>query len=308
MDRFSELNAFCAVATSGGFSAAGRVMGLAPSTVARLVDALEARLGAPLLNRSTRQVTLTEAGVEYFARAQAILASLEEADGAAGAHHAGAHGLLRVSAPVAFARLYIAPHLAGLQRRHPRLELELVVSDAVSDMVGEAIDVAVRIGAADSQPGLVARRLAGHRRVVCASPAYLERCGVPATPADLPRHECLRFAYAGMAGRPAWRFLRDGATVDVAVRGRLVANSSDVLRQAALDGAGIALLPDWLVQADVAAGRLVALLEEYETNPGPMDVGVFAVYQPNRRGSAKVRAFVDFIADSLAEEGRVSAP
>jgi DNA-binding transcriptional LysR family regulator len=301
MDRFSELNAFCAVAASGGFSAAGRLLGLVPSTVARLVDALEARLGAPLFNRSTRQVTLTEAGAEYFARAQAILASLEEADDLAGSHHSGARGLLRVSAPVAFARLYIAPHLAALQQRHPGLELELVVSDAVSDMVGEAIDVAIRIGAAGSQPGLVARRLAGHRRVVCASPAYLEGAGIPQVPADLLGHECLRFAYAVSSRRPGWRFLRDGETVEVPVRGRLVANSADVLRQAALDGAGIALLADWLVGEDVKEGRLTALLADFEGNPGPMDVGIHAVYQPNRRGSGKVRAFVDFIAERLGE-------
>lgn len=301
MDRFSELNAFCAVATSGGFSAAGRLLGLVPSTVARLVDGLEARLGAPLLNRSTRQVTLTEAGAEYFVRAQAILASIEEADDAAGSAHSGPQGLLRVSAPVAFARLYIAPHLAELQLRHPRLELELVVSDALSDMVGEAIDVAIRIGAAASQPDLVARRLAGHRRIVCASPSYLERCGTPQVPADLLRHECLRFAYTGLLRRPGWRFLKDGEILEIAVRGRLVANSSDVLRQAALDGAGVALLPDWLVSADVEEGRLAALLADFESNPGPMDVGVFAVYQPSRRGSGKVRAFVDFIAERLKD-------
>lgn len=293
MDRFSELKAFVLVGSSGGFSAAARQLGLATSSVTRLVDALEERLGAPLLNRSTRSVTLTDAGRSYFNQAQWILEQLEAADDAASARGSEPQGVLRVTVPVTFCTLYIAPMLAQFGRRYPKIELDIQLSDALTNMVDESIDVAVRIGAIGQQPNLIARRLTGHERRVCASPAYLAAHGTPDTPAGLLRHNCLQFAFGGP--RRNWRLQRGGDVHDIAVRGTLSVNNAEVIRQAAADGAGIALLADWLVDGDIRAGRLVALLADYQASPGAGDSAVYAMYQANRRGSLKVKAFVDML-------------
>ncbi|MFL6708954.1 MAG: LysR family transcriptional regulator [Massilia sp.] len=298
MDRFAEINAFCLVASNGGFSAAARQLGMATSSVTRLVDALEQRLGAPLLNRSTRSVTLTDRGALYFEQAAAILDNLAAADDGASADSAGVQGLLRVSAPVTFAAMHVGPVAAALHALHPRLELDLRLSDMMSNMVDESIDVAIRIGALDDQPNLIARRLMDHQRVICASPAYLAQHGAPQQPADLAGHNCLRFAYDG--ARTSWRLQRGEQVDSVAVRGTLIANNAEVLRQAAIGGAGIALLARWLVDTDLAAGRLVPVLADYRSNPGPMNVGLYAIYPANRRGSPKVRVFVDALATHLA--------
>jgi DNA-binding transcriptional LysR family regulator len=303
MDRFAELKAFSLVAGSGGFSSAARQLGVATSSVTRLVDALEQRLGTPLLNRSTRKVTLTDSGQAYFERALHILAQLDAADDAAAAGRGEPRGILRVTAPVTFCTLYIAPLLGELQRRFPLLELDLYLSDAVSNMVDDAIDVAIRIGAGDQQPNLVARRLAGHERLICASAAYLQQHGTPEVPADLLRHNCLQFAYGNP--RRGWRLQRNEDNQDIEeipVRGTLTVNNSEVLRRAALDGVGLAMLPDWLVRHDLRSGALVRVLGQYQVNPGAMDVGLYAMYQTNRRGSLKVKAFVDLLAEYLSAE------
>lgn len=301
MDRFAEIKAFCLVAASGGFSPAARQLGVATSSVTRLVDSLERRIGSPLLNRSTRNVTLTDSGRGYYERANAILAALAEADDQAGAPEGAPRGLLRVSAPVTFATLYIAPLLPALARRYPRLKLDMHLSDSVSNMVDEAIDVAIRIGTPERQPQLIARMLAPHRRNICASPAYLAQHGTPQSPSDLAVHNCLQFAYGTQ--RQGWRMQRDEEVQEVLVSGSLSVNNSEVLRQAALGGMGLVLLPDWLVRRDIDAGYLVRVLERYQANPGDMDVGIHAVYQANRRGSSKVKAFVDALAEALSTPG-----
>ena len=298
MDRFAELKAFCTVAASGGFSPAARRLGLVTSSVARLVDALEGRLGAVLLNRSTRSVTLTDAGRTYYEEALRILERLDAADEAAAD---GAAGVLRVAAPVTFSTLYVAPILPALRARHPRLTLDLRLDDAPANLVDEAIDVAIRIGSLDPQSNLVARKLAAHDRVLCASPAYVAAHGAPETPIALAAHDCLQFAFG--AGRRTWRLQADGADAeDVEVRGVVHANNAEVLRQAALGGLGIAMLARWLVQRDLRAGTLVQVLPGYRVNPGPMDVGLYALYPASRRNSTKIRAFVDLLAEHLAEQ------
>lgn len=307
MDRFAELKAFCTVAASGGFSPAARRLGLVTSSVARLVDALEGRLGAVLLNRSTRSVTLTDAGRTYYEEALRILERLDAADEAAAD---GAAGVLRVAAPVTFSTLYVAPILPALRARHPRLILDLRLDDAPANLVDEAIDVAIRIGSLDPQSNLVARKLAAHDRVLCASPAYLAAHGAPDAPIALAAHDCLQFAFGG--GRRTWRLQADGADAeDVEVRGVVHANNAEVLRQAALGGLGIAMLARWLVQRDLRAGTLVQVLPGYRVNPGPMDVGLYALYPASRRNSTKIRAFVDLLAEHLAEQDlgdHLSAP
>lgn len=297
MDRFSELKAFILVGSTGGFSSAARQMGVATSSVTRLVDALEERVGGPLLNRSTRSVTLTDTGQAYFEKAVFILEQLEAADEAASARDGELQGLLRVTAPVTFCTMYIAPMLGEFGRRYPKLELEIQLSDAISNMVDDSIDLAIRIGAIDRQPNFIARRLTGHERCVCASPAYLAARGIPQVPADLLHHNCLQFAYG--ATRRGWRLQRDQDVADIPVRGTLSVNNAEVLRQAILDGAGIALLADWLVGEDLRSGALIRLFEGYQVNPGAMDIGLHAVYQANRRGSLKVKAFVDMLAERL---------
>jgi len=297
MDRFAELRAFCLVASNGGFSAAARQLGVVTSSVTRLVDALEERLGAPLLNRSTRSITLTDSGRAYFEHATHILAALDEADDAAAGRDAEPAGVLRVAAPVTLAIRYIAPLLPALAQRYPRLELDLRLSDAMTNLVDEAIDVAIRIGNPEQQPSLIARKLAGHRRHIVASPAYLAAHGAPHTPEELAQHNCLLFAYG--ASRATWRLRGDALATEVEVSGKLQVNNAEMLRQAALGGLGLALLPGWLVQPDLDSGALVAVLTGYQANPGDMDVGIYAVYPANRRGAAKIRAFTDMLAATL---------
>jgi DNA-binding transcriptional LysR family regulator len=305
MDRFAELKAFCLVASNGGFSAAARQLNVATSSVTRLVDALEARIGAPLLNRSTRSITLTDSGRDYFEQATQILAALDQADDAAAGRDAAPTGVLRITAPVTLANRYIAPLLPELAQNYPKLELDMRLSDAMTNMVDEAIDVAIRIGSPERQPNLIARQLAGHKRYICASPAYLARHGTPQHPEELAHHNCLLFAYG--PGRSSWRFRNADVATAVEVRGNISVNNAEMLRQAALDGLGVVMLADWLIQDDLDCGKLVAVLTGYQVNPGDMNVGIYAVYPANRRGAKKIQVFTDMLAASLdlATAGRI---
>jgi len=309
MDRFSELKAFSVVASTGGFSAAARNLGIAPSSVVRLIDALERRVGARLLNRSTRTVTLTDSGRLYYESVLVILEQIEEAENLA-SQEGVPQGRLKISAPVTFSTLYLAPVCRELHRRYPLLQLELQLSDGVSNMIDESIDVAVRIGAVGDQPNVIARRLATHARVICASPQYLGQHGPVLRPVDLLAHTCLQFSYDGP--RRGWRFRRrgdaEGNIEEINVQGNFFANNAEMLRQAALSGRGVVMLARWLVGEDIRAGRLVPLLEDYEANPGAMEVGIHAMYPANRRGSVKVKAFIDLLMEQLsAHPGVVEA-
>jgi len=305
MDRFAELKTFCAVVAAGGFSASARQLGLATSSVTRTIDALEARLGVALLNRSTRSVTLTEAGRGYHEDALRILEQLDAADDAVTERADEVKGVLRVAAPPTFAALYIAPLLPDLRVRYPRLSLDLCLGNEVVSLADESIDVAIRIGSLDPEARLVARRLGAHQRLLCASPAYLKRHGAPREPADLAQHDCLQFSFTG--NRRSWRLRSRGdagaAVQEVPIRGVVQADNADILRQAAVAGLGVAMLAHWLVQADLREGRLLRVLDDYEVNPGPMDVALYAIYQANRRGSQKIRSFVDLLAEHLARSG-----
>ena len=308
MDRFAELKTFCVVVANGGFSSAARELGLATSSVTRLVNALEERLGVALLNRSTRSVTLTEAGRTYHEDAHRLLEQLDSADDAVGTRAADVSGVLRVAAPVTFAAMYISPILPELRARHPKLALDLRLSDTAVNLVDESIDVAIRIGSLDPQANLIARRLSGHQRVLCASPDYLERRGTPQHAPELSTHDCLQFTFTD--NRRTWRMRRRDANPEtlveeVRVNSIVQANSGEVLRQAAMAGLGIAMLSDWLVRDDLRAGRLVRVLDQYDVNPGPMDVALYALYQANRRGSQKIRAFVDLLSEHLGKSGAV---
>ena len=293
MDTLASLQAFVAVVDAGSFAGAARRMGMAASSLTRRVNVLESELGTILLNRSTRSVSLTEAGERYYAQVAQILADLSEAHRSVSSDEGPPRGTLRVSVPVAFSRLHIAPAVAEFLLACPELCFEFVATDSFVDLVEERIDVAIRIGKLASS-SLIGRKLAPHRRVLCASPGYLDARGAPSMPEALAEHDCLSLDQAGAIQR--WCFRRGDEDRELRVRGRLRANNSDLLRRAALGGAGLVLLPTWLVGRDLETGRLRRVLGDWQVESPRGPAGVYAVYLANRRGSAKVRAFVDHLA------------
>jgi DNA-binding transcriptional LysR family regulator len=299
MDVFASIKAFVAVADEAGFAKAARKAGAATSSMTRQVDALEEHLGTILLNRSTRRVSLTPAGEAYYVQAARILSDLEEANRSVSERSGSPRGLLRVTLPVAFARLHVAPIVSEFLKSCPEIELELLMTDNVVDLVEDRIDMAIRIGSLQSSR-LVARKLAPHRRVVCASHEYLKTHGEPGVPTDLAKHNCLTFSYS--AGDRTWRFARAGQDEQVRVRGNLRTNHSETLREAALAGLGLILMPTWLIGADLTAGRLKPVLMDWQANVGRQslaahqDGGIYAVYLADRRASGKVHAFTEFLS------------
>jgi DNA-binding transcriptional LysR family regulator len=294
MDRLEGMAAFLKVAELGSFSAAARQLGLSKSAVSKHVAALEERLGVRLLNRTTRRLALTEVGLGYRDWCARIVQEVEEAEQEAGRHGAEPRGRLKVSAPMTFGVLHLAPLLPEFLARHSLVEVELALDDRVVDLIEDGFDVAVRIG----QPRdscLTARRLADASHLCAASPAYLATAGMPRHPADLHGHDCLR--YTLRRSPDVWEFERGGERQAVRLRGRLCANNGDVLRDAALEGLGVVVLPDFIVGGDIASGRLVRLLADWRLPTIPVQ----AVWPPQRHPSPKLRAFVDFLAERLAE-------
>lgn len=299
MDMFAALRAFVAVVEENGFAPAARQAGQAASSFTRHVDALEDALGIRLLNRSTRQVTLTSAGEAYYPQAVRLLDALAEANRTVVEESGAVRGLLRVSLPAAFSRLHVTPYLPRFMAEYPGIELDLMVSDEVVNLVERRLDVAIRLGALDTS-SLIARRLAPQRRVVCASPAYLARRGTPQAPGDLADHACLTFSFAD--GPRLWRFNQGELHEQVRAQGPLRANQAEALKEAAVSGFGLVMLPTWLVGEEIAQGQLQVVLPDWQADlarpaaPSPGDAAIHAVYLPDRRDRAKVRAFVDFLA------------
>ncbi|WP_338498787.1 LysR family transcriptional regulator [Pseudomonas sp. WP18] len=298
MDKLLALKMFVETVRCGGYSSAARKLGIATSSVTRQVAGLEQALGASLLNRTTRHISVTTAGQAYFEKAVAILEAMDEADAFVADRGNEAKGALRVSVPVEFGRRIIAPHLNRLLERHPGLEISVSLNDQVGDLLSEQIDVSVRLGSTVVSEEIVSKRLGGFQRWVLASPSYLQRHGVPAHPRDLLEHQCLRFDYGGT--HPQWTFRASGETLSLNVRGRLHSNNADILREAAIAGGGVTLLADWLVREDVAQGRLIRLLEQYEVNPGSASTCINALYLPNHRGSSRINVFIEFLQQILA--------
>jgi DNA-binding transcriptional LysR family regulator len=297
LDKLQALKTLLEVADAGGFAKAAQRLGVATSSVTRLMDALEASLGAALLTRTPRRVSLTDAGVAYTEQVRKLLDDLAEADESVFDSGASPVGVLRIAVPSTFGRLRLAAHLADFMAEHPRVFLDIVVADHYADLATERIDVAVRIGVPDRDGNLIVRKLADNPRRLVASGEYLARRGTPRSPEELASHECLRFAYDGShRARQEWSFRANGVGTRVEVHGHLLSNNVDILLEAALAGRGIALLPDWLVEADVRAGRLRRLLGSHEASPHETGVVVYAAYLPNRRQSSKVRALVRFLA------------
>ncbi|EPY01702.1 LysR family transcriptional regulator [Magnetospirillum fulvum] len=291
MDRLAAMTAFARVAETGSFSEAARRLRSSKSVVSRQIAALESELGVRLLHRSTRALTLTEAGRSYFDQLVRILADIDEANLSVSHLQAAPRGRLRVNAPMSFGIRHLAPAIPDFLARCPEVEIDLTLNDRFVDLVDEGFDMAVRIGQL-IESSLVARRLAPLRRVVCASPAYLAARGIPTTPDDVAGHECL--CYSNMSAGNEWKFVdRDGRPWPVEIKGRLRINNGDAIRVAALNGLGLACLPTFIVGEDLRAGSLVPVLTEVTHQDG----AVFAVYPHARLLSPKVRVFIDFLAE-----------
>jgi DNA-binding transcriptional LysR family regulator len=294
MDRLTAMEAFVRVVERGGFSAAADDMRLSRAMVSRHVQDLEKHLGARLLNRTTRKIGLTEAGQVYYERSTHLLADLAAAEGAVNELHARPRGMLRVNAPVVFGALHLAPAVADYMAAFPEVSVERTLHDRVVDLVEEAYDLAIRIGRLGDS-SLIARRLAPCRIVVCAAPEYLARRGTPLVPADLSRHDCVRYMYG--EGGEIWHFEQAEQKVAIRVRGQLRTNHGEAMRVAVVRGRAIAALPSFIISAELAAGTLVPLLQDWRVD----EMAVHAVYPPGRNPSAKLRSFIDFLVPRFGE-------
>lgn len=292
MDRFAAMTAFVRVAERGGFAAAGRQLNMSPSAMTRAIAALEDRLGARLFTRTTRIVRLTEAGQRFYEDCRRILAEVEEAEsGAAGAHGA-LRGQLSVTASQLFGRIFVLPIITRFLTDHPDVTVRTLFVDRVVNLLEEGIDVAVRIGELPSS-SLSARRIGSVRRIVCASPDYLSRHGVPQTPEELRDHSVVAATASQSASE--WRFFANGAAQEVSVAPRLITTSNDVAIDAAAAGWGLTRLLSYQVAPEIAAGRLKIVLSPFE----PPALPIHLVHAEGRRTSGKVRAFVDLAAELL---------
>lgn len=309
MGRLDELEAFVHVVQEESFSEAARRLGISKSYVSKQISRLEDRLEARLLNRTTRQLQLTDIGALFYERCVLILGELEQAERAVTAMQSTPTGTLRLSVPVSFGVRFLSPMLAGFMCDHQELDVEVSYSDRVVNIVDEGFDLAVRIGQlADSS--LFVRKLADVENLLCASPSYLERRGRPQRPGQLREHACLRYTYQSTGAM--WRLLGGEAEEEGAgeeefafkPEGPMLANNGDALVEAALHGVGIALLPDFFVREALEQGRLERVLPGWSAGAR---AGIWAMYPHNRHMSAKVRLFVDFLVERFVEPNWQSA-
>lgn len=293
MDRFAALSAFRATAEAGSFAAAARRLGLTPAAVSRTVADLEAQLNVRLFNRTTRRMSLTEAGTLYLGHVVRILDGLAEADRALDPLHGTPSGTLRVAAPLTGTLVSLSRAIPRFLLRYPGISLDLDLDDRRVDIVRDGYDLAIRGGDGLEDSSLTARRLMVMRHVLCAAPAYLAAHGSPRTPEELGAHLCVRFSLSGHAD--VWEFRRAERTVRVPVSGRYSVTSSLAVRDALLEGFGISLIPASYVAADLAAGRLVPLLADWQT----VEMSVYAIFPSRRLLAPKLRVFLDFLVAEL---------
>ncbi len=294
MDRFADLSMFVAVVDSGGISAAAERLGVAKSAVSRRLADLEGRLGAQLLRRTTRRLTLTDSGRAFHERAKNILADLEEAEQSVSQAHGALQGRLKVALPLAYGIRHVGPLITEFMALHPAVELDLDFNDRQIDLMQEGFDLAIRVARLPDS-SLIARRLAPVPSALCASPDYLARCGIPAQAADLAGHEAL--VYSNLANPDTWNFIGpEGQPGSVKVPVRLRANNGEFLTRAAIAGQGIILHPTFYLDEAIRTGQLVPLLTDHAWP----QVNAYAVYPPTRHLSRRVRALVDFLAGRLA--------
>ena len=295
MDKLAAMQVFVRVVEAGGLSAAGRQLGLAPASVSRRINDLEAMLGVKLLQRTTRNLSLTEDGETYYERAREIIKSVEEANLLITAGKTPS-GILRVSTASSLTRLHIAPAIAEFQAQYPNIRIVLRVSDQFVDLVGEGIDVALRIGRQESS-SLIARKLGQCRRILCASPRYLNEAGHPQHPDDLSEHACL--SYRSHASVNLWQFRKGKQRIDARVTGPFFADDGETLVAAAAAGMGIILVPEWLAGDALRSGRLTEILQDYDAVPA--QTPLYALYTPGPYVAPKIRVFVDFLAQRFSQ-------
>ena len=294
MGQFRQISTFVDVVAKGSLSAAARAEGIAPAMIGRRLDALEQRLGVKLLQRTTRKLALTNEGAAFLEDCQRILGELEDAEAAVAERSIKASGHLLISAPAGFGRQHVAPLLPSFLAEHREVTVNLNLNDRVVDVVGEGVDVAIRI-ASLGDSNLVAVKLAENARVVVAAPSYLKRHGTPRTLADLARHNCLAISSEG--SQRGWTFRENGKTVTLKVAGNMVCNDGAVLHDWALAGKGLAWRSMWEVHAEIDDGRLATVLDQYAA-PGN---DIYAVFAQRRHLPLRIRAFVDFLRHTYAQ-------
>jgi DNA-binding transcriptional LysR family regulator len=295
MDSLTDIVVFVRVVDDGSFTRAAERLKLSRSVVSKYVTRLEGRLGARLLNRTTRRLSLTEAGRIFYERSRRGLQDIEEAEAEVSRLQEKPRGVLRINSPMSFGILHIAPALPEFLAQHPEVSVEMNLDDRVVDVIEEGFDVSIRITEMPDS-SLIARRLAACRHVIVAAPAYLEKHGTPRTPEDLRDHNIISFSYQASAND--WHFISpDNKQVSVPVSGSMQANNSLALREALLRGVGITRTPTFVVGKDVQDGHLLPILGNYRT----LEVSIYLVYPQRRHLSPKVRAFVDFMADRISE-------
>lgn len=287
MTSVLDMEIFARIVRAGTMTAASRELNISPAVVSKRIRKLEERLGCRLFQRTTRQIALTESGHSYYQRVVEILASIEEAEEAVSRDTSVAKGTLKVAAPTSFGRMHIAPHLGPFLESHPDLTVDLTLSDRLIDLVGDGVDVAIRIAELEDS-SLVAHRLGPNNRVICASPTYLEHHETPQTLKDLQDHNCL-----AADAQDVWRLEGPDGPVDIRVSGRLQTNSSEVVREAVLAGIGIALRSTWDIGPQLKSGQLKILLPEYRVTSR---VGLYAVFPSKRFLPIKVRLFINYLA------------
>lgn len=294
MDKTAEMTIFVRAVEAGGFSAAARALDMTPSAVSKQIGRLEDRLQIRLFHRTTRRVTLTEAGQAYYERCAQILRDIEEAEGAASSLSAEPRGTLRIAATATFGRVEVLPRINQFMGRYPQINVEVELTDRHVNLVDEGIDVAIQWREQMDDPNIVARRLCINSRVICAAPGYLERYGTPTHPEQLLDHNCLTLSALDEFNDWAFEDAENGHRV-LHVEGNFRANTADALYEAVLSGVGLARLSTWLVVPDINAGRLLPVLPEY-----PHDFSAYYILYPHRRYlSRKVRAFVDFLVETF---------
>jgi DNA-binding transcriptional LysR family regulator len=299
MDKLNSLRAFVKVVEAASFSEAGRRLRLSRSAVSKYVADLEEDLGVQLLSRTTRRVTPTENGQAYFERALAILSDLDAADRSVTELQASPRGLLRVNAPMSFGTMQLGPAIAGFMQRYPELQIQLALSDEQVDPVQEGLDVTLRIAELESS-SLIARKLMPIKRVVCASPRYLKQHGTPKHPRDLRNHTCLTYGYLSTGNQ--WKLTGKDGDHFISPRWTLCANNAEVLRDSAVAGCGVALLPAFIAGAALNSGNLRTFLVDYHAPP----LSLYAIYPPTRHLAVKVRLFIDYLVETFTKPAKAA--
>lgn len=293
MESFGAIPVFVAVAESGSFSSAATKLGVSKSAVSKRITQLEDKLGVRLLYRTTRRLSLTEAGEHYYQNAVKALAYAGEAEDSVTKLQERPQGRLRISAPMSFGRLHVAPLIPSFMKRYPEIKIDLVMNDAVIDLIEGGFDIAIRGGDLPDST-LVARKLAPLRSVICASPEYIAQHPMPTTPSELSKHNCLLYTYSPNE----WSFSKDGETHTVHVSGNYQVNNGEAIREALLQGAGIGRIPTFIGGAEIKAGRLKVVLDDYRMP----EKTLYALYPKRQHLPAKVRVFIDYILECCGSD------